>query len=83
MKYSTLIGAVVVALSLSACEKKEVTVVPPTSSPSPAVVPVPGPAGAPGAPGPKGEPGMPGSPGPSGEPGKGSSTTVIIEPEKK
>ena len=81
----TLAAALLLALGLSACERKsETTVVAP--NPNPTVIATPGPAGPPGAPGAPGEPGKPGepgAPGPQGEkgdPGKPGSTTVIVPP---
>ena len=81
----TLAAALLLALGLSACERKsETTVVAP--NPNPTVVATPGPAGPPGAPGASGAPGEPGKPGEPGatgapgEPGKPGNTTVIVPP---
>lgn len=79
MKYSKLtLAAILLAIGLSACERKtETTVVQPVPVPAtpPAVV-----AGPPGPQGPAG------SPGPTGEPGKSGDTVVVVpvpEAEKK
>lgn len=74
MKYSILLSAVFVALSLSACDKPTVVNVPaPVVAPTP--VAVPGPAG------PQGATGNQGNDGVKGDPGKpGDSTTVIVTP---
>ena len=77
MRLSIITAALFIALAVSACEKKETTVIP---------VPTPGPRGPAGAPAPegqKGEPGTPGAPGPEGQkgtPGKPSGDTIIIVP---
>ena len=69
MKHAALLTAVL-ALALSACEKKE-TIVTPGPGPT-AVVPVPGPQG------PAGAPGAPGPEGPKGEKGKTGDTVVVV-----
>src|ERR1700704_4158417 len=82
MRYSTVVAAGLMALALSACEKKE-TVIQPAPAPAPAPappkdtttggpVPVPGPPGAPGPEGQKGEKGEAGKP--------GGGTTIIVPP---
>jgi hypothetical protein len=74
-----LSAALVATLGLVACEKTVVT--PPTSSSSttPSVVTVPGPAGPKGdtvvVPGPKGDAGMPGAPGKTGD-----AAVVVVPP---
>ena len=79
MKYSKLIlVAVLLAIGLSACDRKtETTVVQPVPVPTqpPTVV-----AGPPGPQGPSGAPGAPGTPGPEGEPGKPGKSAVVIVP---
>lgn len=82
--YGMLIAVVVVALVAvlvgyfawyspsQTTPARDTTIIQTPSQPSsPAVIPVPtpGPAGAPGAPGPAGAPGAPGAPGPGGSPG--------------
>lgn len=85
MKYSIIFSVILAALALGACEKP--TVVPPVVT-----VPVPGPAGPPGAPGQtgaQGPAGAPGAPGPSGDtgptgstgaPGKTGGDTIVVVP---
>ena len=90
MKRSGLLLIVLGALALSACEKKETTVVPAPSAPSTSTVTkeketvvVPGPKETVVVPGPKGEPGPQGPTGATGspgEPGKPGDTTVIVTP---
>ena len=98
MKYSILSAVVLAAFALSACEKKETIINPPSP---PAVVTVPGPSketitketviqSAPPAvavPGPAGPPGEPGAAGPKGDPGRpgkpGGDTIVIVPPAEK
>jgi hypothetical protein len=76
MKQAAVFAVAVLALGLSACEKKETVVTPgPTVAvPGPAV-PVPGPAGAPGPQGPSG------APGPEGPKGKSGDTVVVVPPK--
>ena len=73
MKHAAMFTVVLLALGLSACEKKETVVTPgPTVAvPGPAV-PVPGPAGAPGP---------QGAPGPEGQKGKSGDTVVVVPPK--
>lgn len=94
MKYSVIFPAVLVALTLSACDKP--TVVQPTVVTVPAPVPgPPGPTGATGSSGPTGSsgaPGMTGSTGDTGatgssggtgargEPGKTGGDTIVVVP---
>jgi hypothetical protein len=77
MNYSMLSAAVVVALALSACEKRETVIQQParapSSAPAPEVVPVP-------VPGPQGPSGAPGAEGPKGEPGRPGGGTVVVVP---
>ena len=85
-KLAVSAAAVLIALGLSGCEKKETTVIPvPAPAPGSATPAPPGPPGPPGTPGPEGAKGEPGTPGPQGEPGKGETTVIIPppEPEKK
>jgi hypothetical protein len=89
-KLAVSAAAVLLALGLSGCEKKETVVVPPAPAPgstAPAPPGPPGPPGPSGSPGPEGAKGAPGTPGPQGEPGKGDTTIIVPppapEPEKK
>lgn len=83
MNYSILSAAVVAALALSACEKRETVIQQPTPAPSstpsraPDVVPVPVPVPVPG---PQGPTGAPGAAGAKGEPGRSGGDTVIVVP---
>ena len=75
MNRSTLLAAVALALTLAACDRQPVVVVPPTP------VAVPGPAGPTGATGSTGNTGSTGSTGEQGSTGKpGEGTTVIVLP---
>lgn len=81
MNYSMLSAAMVAALALSACEKRETVIQQPTPAPAaparaPAVVPVP----VPGPQGPSGPSGAPGAQGKQGEPGRPGGDTVVIVP---
>lgn len=68
MKFSIVLSAAVMALSLSACDRPTVVTTPGSTTVVP--VPVPGPAGAPGA------TGAPGAPGANSK----STDTVVIVP---
>ncbi len=78
MNRSTLLAAAALALTLAACDRQPVVVVPPTT------VAVPGPAGPTGATGSTGSTGNTGSTGSTGEQGStgkpGEGTTVIVLP---
>lgn len=88
MKHSSLLAALLVTLTLAACDKPTVVNVPP-----PAVVAVPGPAGPQGATGTQGNDGNKGATGATGSTGydgakgntgatgaTGNGTTVIVVP---
>jgi hypothetical protein len=81
MKYSIVVSAVLIALSLSACDRP--TVVTPAAV---VAVPVPGPAGPTGATGSTGYTGATGSTGDTGATGErgktGGDTVVIVPPAK-
>ncbi len=76
MNYSIMISALIVALSLSACDQTPTVVNVPVAVPGPA-----GPAGATGNDGAQGSQGETGSQGNKGNKGEtGDSTTVIVTP---
>ena len=83
MNRTPLCALLLAAASLTACQKTEV----PAQSPPPAVVVVPGPAGATGATGATGDTGRTGQTGQTGQTGdtgstgkSGDGTTVIVVP---
>ena len=78
MNRTPLCALLLAAASLTACQRTEV---PAQSPPPPAVVVVPGPAGAMGATGATGDTGQTGQTGDTGSTGKsGDGTTVIVVP---
>ena len=84
MNHTPLCALLLAAASLTACQKTEV---PAQSPPPPAVVVVPGPAGATGATGATGDTGRTGQTGQTGQTGdtgstgkSGDGTTVIVIP---